>query len=604
MAIDLIGLEDLTDPYRKIELTVLPSRIDRIEKAVRNAALEELRKQKDKRPNEKTEHIAALLRFHLKGEAKIPKLPDEIEINDRTGTVKDIRTIVKILLSIVFSAEDSAKPLEKIGIGQLLSSMPGYYKWTEEVTHYTSLTYIILMMLKKKHEREYISAEELHKELQHPTKEIMEMEAFTIFQATTYKTISIEKIKAALDRLSKIRNQEWRFILKKEDEKYAIFQQKPQKNENETEDDDNDDTDDIDKITEDCIVDGDEGMAEIIASESAHCLNPKQGELDERSIYNFVKGQKSSQLERYMRDVCRYKVLTREEEAELAKKAEAGDENARKQIVNANLRFVIKIAFQYKDQGLPLMDVIQAGNIGMIMAAKKFEHERGYRFISYAVWWIRAIITDEIRKQRGNVRLPSAYGKAIMKIKRYIKEFKEKNGREPTHAECKARFPKKSTLSIEIAFGHFRPEIRFEDEVQGSNDKKNKTFADSMGQNDTGFDEIEAKSLKPVMEKITTILKEVIANSKAGKAIKDRNEYIILRRYDILRNSARSNGTEDGTLQDIGDEFGLSRERIRQMTRDIIERAKPRIAAMLVENTGEASVSALFKQNDGCLANQ
>ena len=317
MALNRIELEDLTDPYRKLNLIVLPSRIDRIEKAVRNAALEELRKQKDKRPNEKAEHVAALLRFHLNGEAKIPKLPDEIEINDRTGTIKDIRIIVKILLSIVLSAEDSTKPLEKIGIGQLLSSMPGYYKWTEEVTHYTSLTYIILMMLKKKHEREYVSAEELHKGLQRPTKEIMEMEAYTLFQASTHKQISIEKIKAALDRISKIRNQEWRFILKKEDEKYAIFQQKPQKNENETEDDDDDD---IDEAVEDCIVNGDDGMAEITASESAHCLNPKQGESDERSIYNLVKGQKSSELERYMRDVCRYKTLTREEEAELAKK--------------------------------------------------------------------------------------------------------------------------------------------------------------------------------------------------------------------------------------------------------------------------------------------
>ena len=137
----------------------------------------------------------------------------------------------------------------------------------------------------------------------------------------------------------------------------------------------------------------------------------------------------------YLKEVSRYPLLTADEEKELAYKIRNGDKKSIDKLVNSNLRFVISVAKQYQGQGLDLMDLIEAGNYGLIKSATKFDPDKGYKFISYAVWWIKQSIIQSISETSRTVRLPVSQSSSIIKILKTISKFEQEHNRRPSNEE-------------------------------------------------------------------------------------------------------------------------------------------------------------------------
>lgn len=152
-------------------------------------------------------------------------------------------------------------------------------------------------------------------------------------------------------------------------------------------------------------------------------------------ITQSITGRKDASLGIYFKDVSKLSMITPEKEVELTKRIKLGDKAAANELVTANLRFVISVAKQYQNKGLDLVDLIQEGNIGMLEAAYKFDETRGYRFISYAVWWIRQSIMRAISEQCRTVRVPMSQIVNMSKINKMSEKFEQKNGRAPSMEE-------------------------------------------------------------------------------------------------------------------------------------------------------------------------
>jgi len=140
-------------------------------------------------------------------------------------------------------------------------------------------------------------------------------------------------------------------------------------------------------------------------------------------------------LDKYLRDISRVDMITPDEEVELAKKIQAGDHDALERLTTANLRFVVSVAKQYQNRGLSLQDLINEGNLGLLKAAKRFDHSKGFKFISYAVWWIRQTIHQALAENSRLVRLPVNKINAIHKISQATSRLEQQYGREPTPGE-------------------------------------------------------------------------------------------------------------------------------------------------------------------------
>ena len=152
-------------------------------------------------------------------------------------------------------------------------------------------------------------------------------------------------------------------------------------------------------------------------------------------ISQSITDRQDASLNSYFKDVSRQPMISQEEEIELTKKIKEGNEAAVKKLVEANLRFVISVAKQYQNKGLPLVDLIQEGNIGIIEAARKFDETRGFRFISYAVWWIRQAIIKALSDQCRTIRVPANQVVYINKINKVIEQFEQQYGRKPSTGE-------------------------------------------------------------------------------------------------------------------------------------------------------------------------
>ena len=148
-----------------------------------------------------------------------------------------------------------------------------------------------------------------------------------------------------------------------------------------------------------------------------------------------ITDRQDTSLGLYFKDVSKLSMISPEEEIELTKKIKNGDEKAAEKLIKANLRFVISVAKQYQGKGLPLVDLIQEGNCGLIEASKKFDETRGFRFISYAVWWIRQSIMKAISDQCRTIRIPMSQVVCISKINKASEKFEQKHGRKPSPEE-------------------------------------------------------------------------------------------------------------------------------------------------------------------------
>ena len=244
----------------------------------------------------------------------------------------------------------------------------------------------------------------------------------------------------------------------------------------------------------------------------------------------------------YLADISRCERISPEEESELAARIQAGDESAVKRLVEANLRFVVSVAKTYQGHGLALSDLINEGNIGLIKAAWKFDPTRGFKFISYAVWWIRQSILQGISDQSRMVRLPLNQIGLLNKISQVRSAFQQDNEREPTDRELSELVdisPEKIGEVLRSSASHLSFDSPFDEEGDG-------TLLDIIP--DTSTEEADAslgrESLRSDLEDVMRIL-----------APRERD--ILIRAYGI--------GCPEKTLEEIGDEFSLTRERVRQI---------------------------------------
>ena len=261
----------------------------------------------------------------------------------------------------------------------------------------------------------------------------------------------------------------------------------------------------------------------------------------------------SKSIDKYLSDVSKEEMITAEEEVELAKRIKQGDELALNKLVNANLRFVISVAKQYQGHGLTLEDLIAEGNIGLITAAKRFDETKGFKFISYAVWWIRQSIMQAIAEQSRIVRLPLNKIGNINKVRKVFNELEQKYEREPLPHEI-AECVDISDQDIQSSMKDNRRHISMDAPL--SSDDESGSMYDLLKNSST-----------PDPDKILLI--ESLCNE-----VQQSLTFLPCREAEILRLFFGLNGTPPHSLEEIGLKYDLTRERVRQIKEKAVRRLK------------------------------
>ena len=252
-------------------------------------------------------------------------------------------------------------------------------------------------------------------------------------------------------------------------------------------------------------------------------------------------------ITRYFQEISKYGMISAEEEAELASRIRNGDDQALEKLVVANLRFVISVAKQYQNQGLSFPDLINEGNVGLVRAAKKFDETRGFKFISYAVWWIRQSIMQAVSEQTRVVRLPLNRLTSINKIRKAIPYLEQEFQREPTDLEIASHLELPSS-EVELANSINKRQVSFDKPL--SNDGDNDFSLYDVVQ--TG--DIPSPDNKLMQESVITDVK------RALDKLSQRESDILVRSFGLYNSTIHS-------LNDIAMEFELSAERVRQIRR-------------------------------------
>ena len=266
-----------------------------------------------------------------------------------------------------------------------------------------------------------------------------------------------------------------------------------------------------------------------------------------------VTNRETASLDKYLQEIGRVDLITAEEEVELARKIKQGDESALNRLVKANLRFVVSVSKQYQNQGLSLPDLINEGNLGLIKAAQRFDETRGFKFISYAVWWIRQSILQALAEQSRIVRLPLNKIGSINKINKAYAKLEQQLEREPTADEVA------DTMDL-------MPQEVFE---TLRNSGRHVSMDAPLSINDEGgsmYDVMEEKdSLSPDKELLIDSLRQEIERSL---------NTLTTREADVVRLYFGLNGATSLTLEEIGARFDLTRERVRQIKEKAVRRLK------------------------------
>ena len=263
--------------------------------------------------------------------------------------------------------------------------------------------------------------------------------------------------------------------------------------------------------------------------------------------------QEQNTLNLYIQKMAEHSLLTPEEEKELAIKAKKGDKEALKRLVEGNLRFVINVAKNFTGWGVPLTDLIAAGNLGLIEAAKRFDPDKDVKFISYAVWWIRQAIMQTIFQQTGAVRIPVKESLFISKVKDVYEKLKEKLKREPTIEEI-AEEVNASPRKVKTALQIVRMPLSFDQPI--GDEEEDLTLLDLISK--SGTEDVE----KEVVEE--ALNKEI---SKLLNVLDRRERTIIEERFGL-------NGKEPKTLNEVGEKLGISRERVRQLEQRALKKLR------------------------------
>jgi RNA polymerase primary sigma factor len=269
-------------------------------------------------------------------------------------------------------------------------------------------------------------------------------------------------------------------------------------------------------------------------------------------IIKQVTNRDTPSLDKYLHEIGKVDLITAEEEVELARRIKQNDPKALDRLVNANLRFVVSVAKQYQNQGLGLPDLINEGNLGLIKAAQRFDETRGFKFISYAVWWIRQSILQALAEQSRIVRLPLNKIGSINKINKTLANLEQKFEREPTILEV--------AQALELVPNDVKEAIR--------TSSKHLSMDAPIGQDDEGnmYDILlNADALNPEKGLFTDSLRKEIERALST---------LSMREASIVRLFFGLNGVHAHTLEEIGNEFGLTRERVRQIKEKAIKRLK------------------------------
>ena len=278
-------------------------------------------------------------------------------------------------------------------------------------------------------------------------------------------------------------------------------------------------------------------------------------------ITKSITNRESASLDKYLQEIGREDLITVEEEVELAQRIKKGDRRAVEKLTRGNIRFVVSVAKQYQNQGLSLPDLINEGNLGLIKAAEKFDETRGFKFISYAVWWIRQSILQALAEQSRIVRLPLNQVGSLNKINKALSQFEQENERRPSTEEVAGLLDMpvdKISDAMKISGRHISVDAPF---VEGEDN----SLLDVLVNDDS-----------PIADK--TLINESLSREidRALSTLTERESEIIKMFFGI--------GYQEMTLEEIGENFGLTRERVRQIKEKAIRRLRQNSRSKLLKS--------------------
>jgi RNA polymerase primary sigma factor len=265
-----------------------------------------------------------------------------------------------------------------------------------------------------------------------------------------------------------------------------------------------------------------------------------------------VTNRESKSLDKYLQDISKIDLITAEEEVELAQRIRAGDQQAMERLTTANLRFVVSVSKQYQNQGLSLPDLINEGNAGLVKAAKRFDETRGFKFISYAVWWIRQAILQALAEQSRIVRLPLNKIGVINKINKTYSHLEQIHERVPSADEI--------ANNLDISVSNVKQSMK----ISGRHVSMDSPLKE--GETSTLYDVVNSEdSPKPDADLMRGSL--TIEINRALDTLSEKEAVVLRHYYGIDQKQPMS-------LQEIGDSFGLTRERVRQIKEKGIRRLR------------------------------
>ncbi|MFR9587825.1 MAG: RNA polymerase sigma factor RpoD/SigA [Rikenellaceae bacterium] len=278
-------------------------------------------------------------------------------------------------------------------------------------------------------------------------------------------------------------------------------------------------------------------------------------------ITKSITNRESPSLDKYLQEIGKEELISVEEEVELAQRIKKGDQEALEKLIKANLRFVVSVAKQYQNQGLSLPDLINEGNLGLVKAAEKFDETRGFKFISYAVWWIRQSILQALAEQSRIVRLPLNQVGSLNKINKAMARFEQEHERTPSSDE----------LAVELDLP--REKVADTLRVAGRHVSVDAPFADGE---DNSLLDVLVNPDSPNADR--GLLNESLSTEvdRALETLTDRERDIIKYFFGI--------DSSEMTLEEIGEKFDLTRERVRQIKEKAIRRLRHSTRSKLLKS--------------------
>ena len=291
-----------------------------------------------------------------------------------------------------------------------------------------------------------------------------------------------------------------------------------------------------------------------------HALEELQIEVVEQAADTEDRGEpepevreiSTDSLQLFLKDVGKVDLLTAAQEVELAKRIERGDHRAKQEMVEANLRLVVSIAKKYRNQGLPFLDLIQEGTIGLVRAAEKFDHRKGFKFSTYATWWIRQAVTRAIADRSRTIRIPVHMADLVNKLSRISRALVNELGREPTVAEIAAEMGI-STERVEELMQISQQPVSLETPIGEEEDSRLGDFVE------------DKQAIAPADAAGMTMMRAEVEDILGTLTPQERR--VIMLRFGLVDDQPR-------TLEEVGKRFGLTRERIRQIEAKALRKLK------------------------------